>query len=88
MSKPEGPTHMNNSALEPVLFGKLHNIKLSHSAFRVTTFFQLESTKAAPEVLLLYMHDFKENLKTLHSKLGTCTNNNLKNPVFKISYMY
>ena len=49
MSKLEGPTCMNNSALEPVLFEKLHNIKLSCSVFRVTTFFQFESTKAALE---------------------------------------
>ena len=28
MFKPKGPMCMNNSALEPVLFEKLHNIKL------------------------------------------------------------
>ena len=39
VSKPEGPACMNKSALEPVLFEKLHNIKLSHSVFRVTTVF-------------------------------------------------
>ena len=56
---------MNNSALEPVLFEKLHNIKLSCSVFRVTTFFQSEWTIAALEILLQYAHDFEENLKTL-----------------------
>ena len=71
MSKPEGPTHINNSALEPVLFEKLHNIKLSQSVFRVTTFFQFESTKVALEILLQYMHCFGENLKTLYLKLAT-----------------
>ena len=45
MFKPEGPMHMKNPALESVLFEKLHNIKLSHSVFRVTTFFQFASTK-------------------------------------------
>ena len=29
MSKPENQSHMNYSALETVLFEKLHNIKLS-----------------------------------------------------------
>ena len=46
MSKPEKQSCMNYSTLEPVLFEKLHNIKLSQSVFRVTTFFQLKSTKA------------------------------------------
>ena len=41
MLKLKGPTHENTSSLEPVLFEKLHNIKLSCSMFRVTTFFQL-----------------------------------------------
>ena len=67
ISDHEGPTCMNNFALEPVLFEKLHNIKLSCSVFRVATFFQFESTKAALEILLHYVHDFKENLKTLWS---------------------
>ena len=71
MSKPEGQTHMNNSALEPVLFEKLHNIKLSHSMFRVTNFFKFESTKAALEILLQYEYNFEENLKALYSKLVT-----------------
>ena len=75
MSKPEIPTHMNSSALEPVLFEKLCNIKLSCLVSRVTTFFQFESTKAALEILLQYAHDFKENLKTLYSKV--VTNNDL-----------
>ena len=75
MFKPEGPTHMNNSTLEPVLFEKLHCIKLSHSMFRVTTFFQFASTKTALQVLPQYAHDFEENLTILYSKL--VTNNDL-----------
>ena len=47
MFKPEGPTCMNNSVPETILFEKLHNIKLSHSMFRVTTLFQFASTEAA-----------------------------------------
>ena len=60
MSKPEGPTHMNNYALEPVLFEKLHNIKLLHSVFRVTTFFQFASTKPALQILLQYIMILKK----------------------------
>ena len=74
MSKPQSPSYMNYSALEPVLFEKLHNIKLSNSVFSVTTFFQFKSTKAALQILLHYMHDFEENLKTLYSKLVTSNN--------------
>ena len=62
---------MNYSALEPVLFEKLHNIKLSSSVFRVTTFHQFESTKTVLEILLHYLHNFDEKLKTLYSKLIT-----------------
>ena len=47
MSNSENQSSMNHSTLEPVLFEKLHNIKLSQSVFRVTTFFQFESTNAA-----------------------------------------
>ena len=43
MFKPKDLKHMNNSALESVLFEKLHNIKLSHSVFRITTSFQFAS---------------------------------------------
>ena len=64
---------MNYCTLEPGLFEKLHNIKLSHSLFRVTTFFQFKSTKAEIEMLLQYVHNFDENLKTLYSK--SVTNN-------------
>ena len=39
MFKPEGPICENNSSLEPVLFENLYNIPLSHSLFRLTTFF-------------------------------------------------
>ena len=69
MSKPKNPYHMNYPALEPILFEKLHNIKLSCSVLRVTRFFQFESTNTTLEILHQYMHDFNENLKTLHSKL-------------------
>ena len=44
---------------------------MSQSVFRVTTFFQSESTKAALEILLHYAHDFCKNLKTQYSKLLT-----------------
>ena len=49
------------SSMEPVLFEKLHNIKLSHSVFRVTTFFQFDSTKPALNTLLKYAQDLDEN---------------------------
>ena len=65
---------MKYSALVLVLLQNLHNIKLSQSIFRVTTFFQFESTKVVLEILLHYMHDFDKNLKALYSKL--VTNNN------------
>ena len=65
----ENKVHIHFSAMEPVLFEKLHDIKLSHSVFRVTTFLQFNSTKVALNILLQYMHDFNENLKTLYSKL-------------------
>ena len=71
MYKCEGFTHMNISALEPVLYEKLHNIKLSCSVLRVATFFQFESTKTALENLLQYMHCFEDNLTILYSKLVT-----------------
>ena len=73
MFEPKCPMHMNNSALEPVLFEKVHNIKLSHSVFRVATFFQFTSTKTALHILLQYTHDFKDNLTILYSKF---VNNN------------
>ena len=74
MSKPRKQSHMYHSALEPVLFEELHNIKLSQSVFIVTTFFKLESTEAALEILLHYTFDFNENLKTLYSKWVTNKN--------------
>ena len=52
MSKLENHSHMNYSLLEPVLFEKLNNTKLSWSVFRVTTFFQFNWTKAARSILL------------------------------------
>ena len=86
MSKPEGPTHMNNSVLEPVLFEKLHNIKLSCSVFRVTIFFQFTSIKAALEILLQYVHDFEENLTILYSKL--VTNNELDHKSYNVRHLF
>ena len=73
MFKPKGPMYMNNSALEPVLFEKLHDIKLSHSVLRVTTSFQFTTTKMSLQTLLQYVHDFKDSLRILYSKL---VNNN------------
>ena len=69
MFKPAGPMHMKNLALEPELFEKLHNSKLSNSAFRVTTFFWFRSTKTALQILLQNVNDFKNNLTILYSKL-------------------
>ena len=77
MSESKNQFHMNYSALEPVLFEKLCNIKLSQSVFRVITFFQFESKKAALEILLHFAHAFNKNLETLYSKL--VTNNDQKN---------
>ena len=77
-TKPESPSCMTNSALEPILSEKLHNIRLSCSVFRVITFFQFKSTKAALEILLQYVHDFEKKLKTLHSKLVTSNNHDHK----------
>ena len=71
MSKSENQSCMNYSSLEPVLFEKLQNIKLSRSVFRVTTLFQFDSTKDALSFLLQYAHDFDENLKKLYSRLVT-----------------
>ena len=59
---------MSYLSMEPVLFKKLHNIKLSCSGFRVTTFFNL-TTKSALNTPLEYAQDLYENLKTLCSKL-------------------
>ena len=66
MPKSENQSHINYSSLEPVLFGKFHNIKLSQSVFRVTTFFQFDSMTAALSILLHYTHDFDKNRKTLY----------------------
>ena len=71
MSKPPKQSHMNYSSLEQVLFEKLNNINLSWPAFRVTMFFQFNSIKAVLSILLHYMHDYDENLKTLYSQLVT-----------------
>ena len=65
---------MNYLSMEPVLFEKLHNIKLSTSVFRVTTFFQFDSTKSSLNILLNYTQDLEENLKKLYSKLITYNN--------------
>ena len=60
--KPKGPMCINNSALEPVLYEKLHNTKLSHSVFRITTSFQFASTKTALPILLQYAYISEDNL--------------------------
>ena len=67
---PKNKYHTNYSAMEPVLFEKLHNIKLSHSVFRVTTFLQFDSTKAALRILLQYAHDLNGNLETCIFRLS------------------
>ena len=66
---PGNKSHINYSAMEAVLFEKLHNIKLSHSLFRITTFFQFDSSKITLSILLQNGHDFDKYLKTLYSKL-------------------
>ena len=71
----ENWVHMNYSWREPVLFKKLHNIKLSCSVFRVTTFFQFGFTKSALNSLIKYAQDLDENLKTLYSKIVMNNNN-------------
>ena len=63
---PENKSRINYSAVEPVLFQKLHNIKLSWSVLRVTTFFQFDSSKVALSILLQYAYDFNENLQTFY----------------------
>ena len=83
MSKSQSQSHMNYSSLEPVLFEKLNNIKLSRLIFRVTTFFQFNSTKAALSILFHYAHDFNENLKTLYSKL--VTNNDFDHKTYDVN---
>ena len=69
---------MNYSSMEPVLFEKLHNIKLSHSVFRVTTFLQFDSTKNALNALLTYTQELDPNLKTLYSELVNNNNHDHK----------
>ena len=71
MSKSGCQSHMNYSSLKPVLFEKLHNVELSQSVFRVTMFFQFNSTKAALSLVLHYVHDLDENLIILYTKLVT-----------------
>ena len=56
--------HMKYSSMEPVLFEKLHNIKLTCSIFRVTTCFQFDSTKNTLNTLLAYAQELDANLKT------------------------
>ena len=66
---------MKNFGWESVLFEKLHNINLSCSVFRATTFFKFASTITALKILLQCTCDFKENLTILYVKL--VTNNDL-----------
>ena len=70
--------HMNYSSMEPILFKKLHNIKLSHSVFRVTTFSQFDSTKNALNTLLAYADELDANLKALYSELVNNNNHDHK----------
>ena len=56
--------------MDAVLFEKLHNIKLSLSIFRVTTFFQFDSTKNALNTLLEYTQDLNENLKNIMLRIS------------------
>ena len=65
---PENKSYINYSAMEPVLFERLHDIKLLHSVFRVT-FFLFISAKVALHILLQCTHNRNENLKTLYSTL-------------------
>ena len=69
---------MNYSSMEPVLFEKLHNIKLSCSIFRVTTFYQFYSTKNALNTLFAYAQELDANLKTLYSELVKNNNHDHK----------
>ena len=71
-NKPTPKFEMNYLSMEPVLFEKLHNIKLSHLVFRVTTsFFQFDHTKSTLNTLLKYTQDLDETLKSFYSKLVT-----------------
>ena len=58
------------------------SLKFPQSVFRVTTFFQFKSTKAALDILLYYVHDFNENLKTLYPK--SVTNNNFDHKSYDV----
>ena len=60
---------MNYPSMEPVKFEKLDNIKLSHSIFRITTFFQFDPSKNALNTSLEYTQDLDANLKTLYLEL-------------------
>ena len=66
---PKTKSCINYSAMEPVLYEKLHDIKLSCSVFRVTTFFQFDLTNVALSILLQYAHNLNENMETLYSTL-------------------
>ena len=50
--------------------------------FRANTLFQFASTKAALQIICQYMHDFKENLTILYSKL--VTNNDLAHKSYDV----
>ena len=76
MQKPPPNSHMNHSPMEPVLFEKLYNIKLFCSVFKVTTFFQFDSTESTLDTLLLYAQELDVNMKTIHSELVNNNNNN------------
>ena len=67
--KPEGPTHENTSSLEPVLFEKLHNIKLSCSVLRISTFFNFALTKNCITTFASVCMGFSRQPNTSVSKL-------------------
>ena len=69
---------MNYSSMEPILFEKLHKIKLSCSVFRVSTFLQYDSTKHTLNTLLPDAQELEANLKTLYLELVSNNNNDHK----------
>ena len=80
---------MNHSSMEPVLFKKLPNIKLSRLIFRGTTFFQFSYTQASLNILLQYAQNLEENIQTLYTRL-VAKNDNQKSyeaPQWSLTYV-
>ena len=69
---------MNYSSMEPLLFKTVHNIKLSCSVFRVTTFLPVWFHQNAWNTLPIYGQELDANVKTLYSKLVNNNNNDHK----------